>query len=166
MENQQTPSTPVGFLLIGTFWIFIGTLFLLMTSAFSSATSYYNLLASVPLFIGIAFILLGWGLISLKKWAYVTAYILSILGLIPLLIIIPSMISSVMAGYFSFESSMSFQLVYLLFIPMAWYLLKKGPLFAKNQVKTSGRFCPSCGRSIPFDANFCPFCERKFETYL
>jgi hypothetical protein len=166
MQSDNVPTTPVGFLLIGTFWIFIGAFYLSATSAYYSAASYYNPFSSISLFIGIGFILLGWGLIILKKWAYITALILSILGLLPLLIIIPSMISSIRAGYYSFEASSSFQFIFLLFIPMTWYLLKKGPLFVKNQVATPVRFCPTCGRSIPFDANFCPFCERKFETYL
>jgi predicted nucleic acid-binding Zn ribbon protein len=25
------------------------------------------------------------------------------------------------------------------------------------------RFCPACGRMIPFDANLCPYCGRRFE---
>ena len=24
------------------------------------------------------------------------------------------------------------------------------------------RFCPNCGRGIPFDANICPYCGKKF----
>ena len=27
------------------------------------------------------------------------------------------------------------------------------------------RRCPSCGRIIPFDANVCPYCGKKFDTY-
>jgi hypothetical protein len=165
MQSDNVPSTPVGFLMIGTFLIFIGALFLSMMSAVFSASSSYNLFASIFLFIGIGLIFLGWGLITLKRWAYFTALILSILGLLPLLIIIPSMISSISAGYYYFGSSMFFQLFFLLFIPILLYLLKKGSIFVKNQVKTSERFCPFCGRCIPFDAKFCPFCERKFETY-
>lgn len=25
------------------------------------------------------------------------------------------------------------------------------------------RFCPDCGRTIPFDANLCPYCGKKFK---
>jgi protein-S-isoprenylcysteine O-methyltransferase Ste14 len=25
------------------------------------------------------------------------------------------------------------------------------------------RFCPACGRSIPFDARICPYCKKDFE---
>jgi hypothetical protein len=28
------------------------------------------------------------------------------------------------------------------------------------------RICPNCGRVIPFDANTCPYCGKKFESYL
>lgn len=24
------------------------------------------------------------------------------------------------------------------------------------------RYCPNCGRAIPFDANVCPYCEKRF----
>ena len=27
---------------------------------------------------------------------------------------------------------------------------------------SSNRRCPNCGRSIPFDANVCPYCGRNF----
>ena len=26
----------------------------------------------------------------------------------------------------------------------------------------SDRYCPYCGRAIPFDANICPYCGKKF----
>ena len=25
------------------------------------------------------------------------------------------------------------------------------------------RFCPNCGREIPFDSNICPYCKHDFE---
>ena len=28
------------------------------------------------------------------------------------------------------------------------------------------RRCPSCGRGIPFASKICPYCARRFETYL
>lgn len=28
--------------------------------------------------------------------------------------------------------------------------------------KKSDRYCPECGRGIPFDANICPYCGKKF----
>ena len=35
------------------------------------------------------------------------------------------------------------------------------PLKKKND--ESKRFCPKCGREIPFDANVCPYCKHDFE---
>ena len=28
--------------------------------------------------------------------------------------------------------------------------------------KTQTRYCPSCGRSIPFDSVICPYCSKKY----
>ena len=28
--------------------------------------------------------------------------------------------------------------------------------------KKSDRYCPNCGRGIPFDARTCPYCSKKF----
>jgi uncharacterized Zn-finger protein len=28
------------------------------------------------------------------------------------------------------------------------------------------RRCPNCGRLIPFDANLCPYCGKKFESSI
>ena len=27
---------------------------------------------------------------------------------------------------------------------------------------SKSRYCPDCGRAIPFDANICPYCGKKF----
>lgn len=32
--------------------------------------------------------------------------------------------------------------------------------------KQSGRMCPNCGRPIPMDANICPYCGKKFESFI
>jgi MFS family permease len=34
------------------------------------------------------------------------------------------------------------------------------------QPSASDRICPNCNREIPNDANLCPFCGKRFETYL
>jgi len=36
------------------------------------------------------------------------------------------------------------------------------PIIIKQEQKPGGRFCPDCGRAIPFDANICPYCGKKF----
>ena len=41
--------------------------------------------------------------------------------------------------------------------------------YARNEVsigKKSDRRCPNCGRSIPEDANVCPYCGKQFENFL
>ncbi len=32
--------------------------------------------------------------------------------------------------------------------------------------KYGNRYCPNCGRNIPFNAEWCPYCAKKFEAYL
>lgn len=33
----------------------------------------------------------------------------------------------------------------------------------ESQSKKSDRYCPACGRGIPFDAKRCPYCKKDFE---
>jgi len=44
------------------------------------------------------------------------------------------------------------------------WLIIRPPIGGKK--KTIDRRCPNCGRGIPFDANVCPYCGKKFESYL
>lgn len=32
----------------------------------------------------------------------------------------------------------------------------------KEEKEKRDRYCPKCGRTIPFDANICPYCGKKF----
>jgi len=34
------------------------------------------------------------------------------------------------------------------------------------QSKLSDRYCPGCGRGIPFDSNSCPYCGKKFNNTM
>ncbi|UCD14701.1 MAG: hypothetical protein JSW60_04590 [Thermoplasmatales archaeon] len=34
----------------------------------------------------------------------------------------------------------------------------------KQPKQHKDRYCPDCGRSIPFDANVCPYCGKKFKV--
>jgi hypothetical protein len=46
---------------------------------------------------------------------------------------------------------------------LLWFVLRQ-PIGGR---KTSSlRYCPNCGREILFDANFCSYCGKKFESYL
>jgi len=57
--------------------------------------------------------------------------------------------------------------LYAFYIP--YKRIKDGEIIP--QVLTSvtstvpSRICPSCNKTIPFDANMCPYCGKKFETY-
>lgn len=33
----------------------------------------------------------------------------------------------------------------------------------KPMQQSRARYCPNCGRSIPFDAKICPYCKKDFE---
>ena len=35
-----------------------------------------------------------------------------------------------------------------------------------QDIKSEGiRYCTDCGKQIPFDAKFCPYCNKKFEEF-
>ena len=40
------------------------------------------------------------------------------------------------------------------------------PISTSTKAAESDRICPNCGKAIPFDANICPYCSKKFEEYL
>jgi hypothetical protein len=40
-----------------------------------------------------------------------------------------------------------------------WFLIRP-PIGGKKSLPD--RICPNCGRGIPFDANICPYCGKKF----
>lgn len=58
--------------------------------------------------------------------------------------------------------------LYAFYIP--YKRIKNGELIP--QVSSSvtstapGRICPNCNRSIPMDANTCPYCGKQFDSYL
>lgn len=36
----------------------------------------------------------------------------------------------------------------------------------KKKEDKSERFCPNCGRAIPFDSNSCPYCGKVFTNFI
>jgi len=32
----------------------------------------------------------------------------------------------------------------------------------QQPIQQNARYCPDCGRSIPFDAQVCPYCSKRF----
>ena len=46
-----------------------------------------------------------------------------------------------------------------------WFVIRP-PIGGKKSELHSDRRCPNCGRPIPMDARICPYCGKKFETYV
>jgi len=167
MTSEDSQDTPLGVLLIATFWIFVGVWFFTLMSSYG----YYNAVASLFFTLtGTFFIILGWGLIILNKWAFYAALVLSILGLFSMLYGVSAFIYILISGLSSF---LVIPLITFSFIPMAWYLSKNGKIFGvenffmgSSEIEASRRICPDCDKPIPFDANICPYCSKKFKDYL
>ncbi len=79
METEKTPTTPTGIILISLFWVLVGTWLLALNSQYLTTAhgSYVSLLAMIPLTAGMGLIVVGWGLLVFRKWAYYTVLILS-----------------------------------------------------------------------------------------
>ncbi len=43
-----------------------------------------------------------------------------------------------------------------------WLIVRPPFKSESKKVEDDRRRCPNCGRSIPFDANTCPYCSKKF----
>jgi hypothetical protein len=167
MEQENIPTAPVGVVFIATFWIFVGTWFLSLTSQYLSGSYYYNPFGIIPLMISIGIILVGWGLLTLKRWAYLISLVFSVLGLFSVFLSVPGLIYSLIEGYYNYYGISSlFPFISLLFIPMTFYLLKKGSVYFKKKGEKPTRICPKCQRDIPSDANQCPYCDQKFEATI
>jgi len=165
MDQQQSPTTPIGVMLIAIFWIFIGIFFLSITVVNLSYPYFPAPLGLVLLLISIGIIMVGWGLLTLKRWAYITSLVFSVFGILYLVTFLPTLIFSFIEGYFFYHELSSYlPLLSLLFIPMIYYLVKKGPTYFKKKGETQVMICPSCGRIIPSDANHCPYCDYNFAT--
>jgi hypothetical protein len=141
MEMENAPSTPVGIVLIATFWILVGTWLLSITSGSFSNSSYSNLFALIPLFFSIGLIMSGWGLLTLQKWAFYVALILSLLCLFPLMFLFIGEVSWFLS-MFSYRYGLDFYtsirvifeiLFLILFVLMSCYLLKKVGSLKKRQ---------------------------------
>ena len=141
METENTPSAPTSIVLISIFWILIGTFILAITSRYLSAIYSYNILpfGLIPFMIGIGLIMVGWGLLTFRKWAYYIALIFSLLGTIFLLIFNTFFIGFRFLSdwyYIDIETILltSVPIIFLLmFVFMFWYLIKNKNYFEKKQ---------------------------------
>ena len=71
------------------------------------------------------------------------------------------------------DEALWFLIFFLLGIIMPFIVQSELNKFADNpsllqerKIKKQKRYCPKCGRSIPFSAVYCPYCGNKFEVYL
>jgi len=46
---------------------------------------------------------------------------------------------------------------------LIWFAFRP-PIGGRKSIPS--RICPNCGREIPFDANLCSYCGKKFEIFL
>jgi RNA polymerase subunit RPABC4/transcription elongation factor Spt4 len=68
-----------------------------------------------------------------------------------------------MTQVYSICTVVTFILIFL-FVILPIYLISQGRESSKrviNYSMTQGRYCPNCKRSIPIDANICPYCAKK-----
>ena len=74
--------------------------------------------------------------------------------------------SNMVGGYVDFDwkiGSSLFVVGSILFISTAMFIHFMSEEFISLETRKSDRRCPDCGRVIPFDANVCPFCGKKFK---
>jgi len=169
--NEEQSDTPFGVLLTATYYIFISTYFFVLASYYTDYSNYDVLPITILTFIGIFFVILGWGILTFKKWAYYTMLISS------LFLIIMIMVSM---SIFQFSISF-FMFIFCIFsqLGVLIYIVPKSELFGitppaqpsqphhyQDPTLAGGRICPDCKRNIPFNSLICPYCQKKFKSYL
>ena len=141
METEKTPTTPTGIILISLFWVLVGTWLLALNSQYLTTVhgSYVSLLAIIPLTAGMGLIVVGWGLLVFRKWAYYTALILSVICVGFLLLF-----NIIYLGYWLFSDwyDVPIDTIFILIIPFAllWlfififvYLIKHKKYYENRQ---------------------------------
>ncbi len=166
--KEAEQEKPFGILLATTFFILVGTYFFAVASYISSITNYILIPLLILTFIGIFYILLGWGVLLLKKWAYY--------------LVIVSTVGSLFFMLFTFgilhfyASTLLFLINVFCHVGIIVYIVPRGNLFGfistypsyqpYSNPAGSIRICPDCKKNIPFDALICPYCGKKFKSYL
>jgi hypothetical protein len=137
MESESFQSSPSGIVVIASFWIIVGAWILSMTSEIFLGSYNQAIIGLIMVFLSTGLIIVGWGLLTQRRWAYMTALIMSVLILIPFVFLVFSMLMMIPYDLkyglnFSFVMYTLFELfLFVLFILMAWYLYKKIKLFPK-----------------------------------
>ena len=53
----------------------------------------------------------------------------------------------------------------ILIVIIVWIILAilpKQKIYIEKEPKRQIRYCPDCGREIPWDTRTCPYCSKKF----
>jgi hypothetical protein len=156
--------TPFGIILISTYFILIGVYFLSINSFFAKYNYINNIVLIGLSIIGVIFIFLGWGILLQKKWAYYCTIIMSILSIF--LIFLTSGLF-ILFGIAFTSINLILQVIILI------YMFSKPELFGlepqilavntNRQSVMNYRYCLKCGRGVPVDSKFCPYCTKKIE---
>ena len=165
---EEEQEKPFGILLTTTFFILIGTYFFSVASYSGSNSKYFMIQLLILTFIGIFYIILGYGVLLLKKWAYY--------------LVIISSVGSIFFMFFTFSilfhysSALMFIINLVCHIGIMIYIVPRNKLFGliptyynyQQNTNPAGqiRICPDCKKNIPFDALICPYCGKKFKSYL
>lgn len=119
MPEPPDETTPLGILLIVTFWVLLGALVLTVSFRFPSVCS------TVLLLIGCFCIIESWGLLGMKKWALIITFITSLVISMGILI---SMISifpyALQYGMLSGSLPIIFLPILISQIAIMWYVYR------------------------------------------
>jgi hypothetical protein len=159
MNKEEQKELPFGVILSTTFLILVGTWIFSRISYMSFEHTGELILVALLALFGTLFIILGWGILTLKSWAFYLTVIVSIVSFIygfTLIVIFGPL----------------FLILLILFLLIVAILFRYKQLYQKtvniqqNNIYTRGRLCTNCGRPIPFDALLCPYCGKKFKSFL
>lgn len=119
MPEPLDETTPLGILLIVTFWVLLGALVLTVSFRFPSVCS------TVLLLIGCFCIIESWGLLGMKKWALIISFIMSLAISMGVLINMISIFSYVLQyGMFSGLLLIIFLPILISQIAIMWYVYR------------------------------------------
>ncbi|MBN1861697.1 MAG: hypothetical protein JW840_09585 [Candidatus Thermoplasmatota archaeon] len=141
METQNVPILPTSIIFIALFWTLVGAFVLGMTSGYFTVPdrSYHSLFGLIPFILGIGLIIVGWGLLVLRKWAYFSTLILSCISAVVLVIFNATSLSYQLESLWYYASIETLLLSFipllflLMFFCMIGYLIKYKMYYDKTQ---------------------------------
>ena len=117
MDETKESKKPFGILLVVTFWILLAIPFF-----YFSSYLHYSFFQLILILIGTSLILLGWGLLTYKKYALYISVLLCLLGIIPNIYVLQALPWIILSGSTNPIILLSF-LIFLPFIPILIYQL-------------------------------------------